>query len=128
MRPSRLITLAAAILAALAILAGCGGGDASDATTAASTQAFPASARPLTPDEQTILADFGVAALGWCQDGVPPDPKVTAPVSIGALVTKPDAVLDDGTGRTVNEAMRTYAGDLESCEPELAAEIRTQLR
>ncbi len=103
-----------ALVACVATLAGCGGGDSADPTTPAPP--------PLTNAEQQALADFGIATFAWCLDGTPDPHPLTARV-LAIHAENPAALLDDGTGLTVAEAVDRAADDVRPCDPALAAQL-----
>lgn len=109
---------AAALLVLLAILAGCGGGGGGDQADPA-----PTTAAGLTEHERQVISTFQTDALLWCGDVKGDDPNLSAFEVVSVLADHPDALLDDGSGQTVAEALAVAADDVRPCEPGLAANL-----
>jgi hypothetical protein len=111
-------------LAALALLAGCGGGGSSDTEVAEPTRTT------IDGFEAQAVAAFGLSSLYACDGGTDEDfalaggrPAELIDPALDVLEQAPTALADETTGASVRTKMATAADDLRSCEPDLAARV-----
>jgi hypothetical protein len=109
----------AAALVALALFAGCGGGDAGEATTAPP-------APELTAQQREAVSEFWLAAGMICTTpDLTVEPAEWSDTAITVLQLAPDAQLGDGS--TVEATMREARDSLAPCRGVLADEVAAAL-